>query len=293
MFCSKCGTRLVDQAKFCHICGTSVEHKSILVAAKCTNCNANLQVDSKNEAAVCPYCGSAYIVQKAIQNFKISNYYIQPEVNSNNLVELGKTALKSGNTSEAMYYANRVLEKESRNIEAWILKILIAGSDIKNDRSSEIRAYIERILEIDESKAKEIYQAIFNVAQAHLQEAIDLLQNNMESIQKQLRDHRDRKDIAAMDSGYITQISQIFNEALEYRQIVPRIFIQTTESLRIQNEKLQKMVDQYYDALENRLRVYGAHLSERTREKKGENLDFVSGKSEISEKKSFLKRFFR
>ena len=44
-----------------------------LVAAKCTNCGANLQVDSDKDAAVCPYCGTPFIVEKAINNYHITN----------------------------------------------------------------------------------------------------------------------------------------------------------------------------------------------------------------------------
>lgn len=44
-----------------------------IVAAKCTQCGANIQVDSAKEAGICPNCGTAYIVEKAINNF---NYNI-------------------------------------------------------------------------------------------------------------------------------------------------------------------------------------------------------------------------
>lgn len=44
-----------------------------LVNAMCTNCNGNLQVDSSKDAAICPYCGSAYIVEKAVNNYNITN----------------------------------------------------------------------------------------------------------------------------------------------------------------------------------------------------------------------------
>lgn len=45
------------------------------VQARCTNCAANLEVDSAKEAAICPYCGTAYIVEKAINNFNTINNY--------------------------------------------------------------------------------------------------------------------------------------------------------------------------------------------------------------------------
>lgn len=44
-----------------------------IVPAKCTNCGADLQVDSSKDAAVCPYCNTAYIVEKAITNFAGGN----------------------------------------------------------------------------------------------------------------------------------------------------------------------------------------------------------------------------
>lgn len=44
-----------------------------IVEAKCTNCGANLKVDSNKDVAICDFCGSSYIVEKAIQNYSITN----------------------------------------------------------------------------------------------------------------------------------------------------------------------------------------------------------------------------
>ena len=41
-----------------------------LVKAQCTNCGGTLDVDSGKEAAVCPYCDTPYIVEKAINLFQ-------------------------------------------------------------------------------------------------------------------------------------------------------------------------------------------------------------------------------
>ena len=40
-----------------------------LVSAKCTNCGGTLEVDDSKEAAVCPLCGTPYIVEKAVNNY--------------------------------------------------------------------------------------------------------------------------------------------------------------------------------------------------------------------------------
>jgi len=44
-----------------------------LAAAKCTQCGADLRIDDSKEAAVCSFCGSAFVTEKAIRNFNISN----------------------------------------------------------------------------------------------------------------------------------------------------------------------------------------------------------------------------
>lgn len=44
-----------------------------LVAAKCTQCGADLQVDPAQEAAICPFCKTAFITEKAINNYVTNN----------------------------------------------------------------------------------------------------------------------------------------------------------------------------------------------------------------------------
>lgn len=43
-----------------------------LVAAKCTQCGANIEVDDSKEAGICKFCGTAFITEKAINNYKIN-----------------------------------------------------------------------------------------------------------------------------------------------------------------------------------------------------------------------------
>ena len=40
-----------------------------LVPAKCTECGAAIEVDAKKEAGICEHCGTAFITEKAINNF--------------------------------------------------------------------------------------------------------------------------------------------------------------------------------------------------------------------------------
>lgn len=43
------------------------------VQAKCTNCGANLEVDNSRDAAICPYCHTPYVVEKAINKKFLPN----------------------------------------------------------------------------------------------------------------------------------------------------------------------------------------------------------------------------
>ncbi len=43
-----------------------------LIAAKCTQCGAVLQVDNSQDAAICSHCGTPFIVEKAINNYNTS-----------------------------------------------------------------------------------------------------------------------------------------------------------------------------------------------------------------------------
>lgn len=45
-----------------------------LVQAKCTNCGANLEINNTLDAAVCPYCNTAFIAEKAVNNYNTTNH---------------------------------------------------------------------------------------------------------------------------------------------------------------------------------------------------------------------------
>lgn len=287
MFCINCGAKLPDNAKFCLECGSKVgnideTHQPIrimapetkLVAANCTNCGAALQVDSSLQAAVCPFCNTPYIVEKAIQNFNITNNYIVKGANVENLLSLADNSLKAGKFSEASSYADRALETDPTSINAWIYKILAAGFDIEGDRSSEISSYVESALDNganDEDEIK-IYEAVLDVSIIHIEEAIKLLGSNKERIQKQLNDKRDKRDIAAMDSGYIAGTTRITNEAIEYRNIVPYSLIVNESRLQEKIKILSKTYNMYYEALIERLNIYNSSLSTKAKSRKQENL---------------------
>lgn len=88
-----------------------------LVAAKCTQCGANIEVDNSKEAGICKYCGTAFITEKAINNYITNNTYniqnanlIVPPKNIGNLKKLGNEEYQKGNYDKAYEYFSEVLE---------------------------------------------------------------------------------------------------------------------------------------------------------------------------------------
>ena len=75
-----------------------------MIPAKCTNCGANIQVDKTKEAGICESCGTAFITEKAINNYNINleNVIINSDTvnisHSTNLLDLSaiEKLLKNG-----------------------------------------------------------------------------------------------------------------------------------------------------------------------------------------------------
>lgn len=44
-----------------------------LVPAICTQCGAQIEVDNTHEAGICKHCGTAFVIEKAINNYNIKN----------------------------------------------------------------------------------------------------------------------------------------------------------------------------------------------------------------------------
>lgn len=47
-----------------------------LTKAQCSNCGGAIEVDSSKEAAICPFCNTPYIVEKAINLYKTENHIV-------------------------------------------------------------------------------------------------------------------------------------------------------------------------------------------------------------------------
>ena len=54
-----------------------------IVPASCTQCGGTVEVDPQTEKAICPFCGTAFIVEKAVNNYNIQHATIEHADNVN------------------------------------------------------------------------------------------------------------------------------------------------------------------------------------------------------------------
>ena len=83
----------------------------MLIAAKCTQCGADIQLDDKRETGFCMYCGTTIIVKEAIQTVKIDN-----TKNIENYKRIADTSFEAGNYQDAYNYYSKILEE---NFDNW------------------------------------------------------------------------------------------------------------------------------------------------------------------------------
>lgn len=99
---------------------------TIFTPALCTQCGAKLLVDSTKEAAVCEFCQTPFIVQKAIQNYNINSYgtinianaVIGGGPTATNYVKRAKQFEQEKNYEQAIEYYNKALDIDADCIEA-------------------------------------------------------------------------------------------------------------------------------------------------------------------------------
>ncbi len=96
------------------------------VHAKCTACGANMQIDKSLEAANCEYCGAAFIVKKAINNYNIANTQINGQTvnvnvgtNSSKLKENAEKSFAAGQFKNAYLDFRKAVEMDRTDSEAY------------------------------------------------------------------------------------------------------------------------------------------------------------------------------
>lgn len=125
-----------------------------LLQAKCTNCGGELTVDDGKKAAVCQFCGEAFIVEEAVNNY-ITNHITNNTVNNN-----------IGDGAVVNVYEN------SRSIPALLERVTQFLEDKDWDSADK---YCEEILDMDPKNAQAYVGKL--MAELHVQKKADLVRH--------------------------------------------------------------------------------------------------------------------
>ncbi|MBO7676309.1 MAG: hypothetical protein J6S49_02170 [Erysipelotrichaceae bacterium] len=86
-----------------------------LVPAICSQCGATLEVDPSQEAAVCRFCNTPFVIEKAINNYNVKYANIEHADNVN--IDLSGTVKEVLNFAGKQIAESRAERKEARKIQ--------------------------------------------------------------------------------------------------------------------------------------------------------------------------------
>lgn len=96
-----------------------------LLPAKCPICGAILNIESEKEAALCPCCNNAFVVEKAINNYntfntiKADTVIVNNESEKEQLNKNGELYIKLGSFEEAIRYYKQLVNKFPDDYRGW------------------------------------------------------------------------------------------------------------------------------------------------------------------------------
>lgn len=97
-----------------------------IVPASCTQCGGSVEVDPNSEKATCPFCGTTFFVEKAINNYNVQHATIEHADNVN--IDMSGTVKTVLDFVGDQIKEGREERKEQRKIDAEKDKIVTQGT---------------------------------------------------------------------------------------------------------------------------------------------------------------------
>lgn len=122
--------------------------------AVCTQCGGKIDVDDSKDAGICPYCGTAFVTEKVINQYIIN---VQDGIDTNNLYILARRAAATDNAADAVKYYEMLKLRNPNDWEATFYSALF-----KKDESliPNISVALDLLDFSDDGSKKEHYAEI-------------------------------------------------------------------------------------------------------------------------------------
>ena len=236
-----------------------------LVNVKCPNCGAAIQLDSSREEGFCSYCGSKVQVQEAISKVKIDK-----SGDIQNFLKLCEASIEANNGQEAYDYANKALEIDAQNAEAWYLKMRGDGliGILKDLKCDEVLAAGRKAMEFDTSQ--EMKEKVYSFYLLKCFSSLSFVTKHLLDVDaiKRLYEANLRVNVAEATQKTLSAdticdlILQQKQQILNLRLAVPDSVITNNPQLASRTADIANYWVQFQNAINTRFKAYGTNMND-------------------------------
>ena len=245
-------------------------------AIKCELCGSN-EVIKQDGLYVCQHCGTKYTVEEAKKLMIEGTVDVKGTVtvdksqDAKNLVQLAKDAIDSVNGEEAYSYANRALETDPSNADAWLIKMEAVGlmATLGDLKVLDVINAGKKAIELSN---KEFEKGVYVY---YLTKCL----NDLKFCMTQLQDTQTIKELyeancqlspfsasekTLQSDGILDMVLTQVDMVVKLRTMVPDIYVSNDEEITHLVGEVAKQWVYYTNAVNSRFNVYGMKINDET-----------------------------
>ena len=180
-----------------------------LVPAICTQCGSKLEIDSSQEVAVCPYCHTPFVTEKAINNYNTTNVTnignlhadvvnVSYDQSRDNRVKSGETFIKMNDYASAQKIFSKLTEECPYDYRGWwgliqVYSRSFTNMDISRTELFNIETIFNKACTVATTDEKDNMNAKYRAYYDKIKNDLDTTMNATNQKIKQLTNEFDRQ----------------------------------------------------------------------------------------------------
>lgn len=262
-----------------------------LVPALCTQCGAKLEIDSSQEAAVCPYCHTPFVTEEAITNYNTTNVTnignlhadivnVTDSQSLENLIKSAETFMKMKNYASADDLFTKIHKEFPYDARGWsgsiraytenfkkkninlhqidVIELLydsfrvVANEQEKTEMNSKYIPYITEVKEKINAQKLNIEQQIDQLNKNYEKEA-NSLQNLIKDIEKEMNEKENHTTTVSVVTVIVVIVLSSIDGILHdaFRYFILGCLIFGVPALIIRSVICDKLKKAYYESRRN------------------------------------------
>lgn len=245
-------------------------------AIKCELCGSN-EVIKQDGLYVCQHCGTKYTVEEAKKLMIEGTVDVKGTVtvdksqDAKNLVQLAKDAIDSVNGEEAYSYANRALETDPSNADAWLIKMEAVGlmATLGDLKVLDVINAGKKAIELSNKEfEKEVYVYYLTKCLNDLKFCMTQLQDT-QTIKELYEANCQLTPFSASEKtlqsdGILDMVLTQVDMVVKLRTMVPDNYVSNDEEITHLVGEVAKQWVYYTNAVNSRFNVYGMKINDET-----------------------------